>query len=67
MSRFYQNIVGSYEEDRGAGVAARLPLHAALREARRWLRTRTDAQGARPFAHPALWAGFVLIGEPDSD
>jgi CHAT domain-containing protein/tetratricopeptide (TPR) repeat protein len=64
MSRFYENIVGSYEEDRGAGAAAPMPLHTALREARRWLRARLDAQGTCPYAHPALWAGFILIGDP---
>lgn len=34
----------------------------ALREAKRWLRERRDERGALPFAHPAYWSAFVLVG-----
>ena len=36
----------------------------ALGEAKRWLRDYTDAAGNCPFAHPAAWAGFILMGDP---
>ena len=36
---------------------------AALREAKMWLRSYQDASGGRPFAHPAYWAAFVLLGD----
>jgi len=64
MIRLYQNVAGSYEQDRGAGPAAPMPLHAALREARGWLRAHADARGEHPYAHPALWASFILMGDP---
>jgi CHAT domain-containing protein len=50
-------------------VAARVPLApaAALREAKTYLRTLTDASGRRPFEHPAYWSGFVLLGLPDPE
>ncbi len=53
MDRFYENY------RRKAMSPAR-----ALREAKTYLRTLQDAQGHRPFAHPAYWAGFVLVGLP---
>lgn len=37
-------------------------LSAALRNAKLWLRSFTDAAGRHPFAHPRYWAGFVLLG-----
>ena len=36
----------------------------ALRNARRELRG-FEVDGRRPYAHPAFWAAFVLIGNPD--
>jgi CHAT domain-containing protein len=37
---------------------------AALEGARRAVREWRNAAGQRPFAHPAYWAGFALIGDP---
>lgn len=37
---------------------------AALEGARRAVREWRNAAGERPFAHPAYWAGFALIGDP---
>jgi hypothetical protein len=36
----------------------------ALREAQAAVREWRAADGTRPFAHPAYWAGFVLVGAP---
>ncbi len=36
----------------------------ALREARERLRNYRDASGDRPYAHPARWGGYVLLGDP---
>jgi CHAT domain-containing protein len=54
MDRFYQNLTGG----------SPMPPARALREAKHYVRTVTDAQGRRPFEHPAYWAGFVLVGLP---
>ena len=40
-------------------------MTAALREAKRRVRTHTEANGRRPFAHPAYWSGFLLFGAAD--
>lgn len=55
--RFYENL---------AGKTSGRPMTkaAALAEAKAWLRNYRDASGHRPFAHPAYWAAFVLIGDP---
>jgi CHAT domain-containing protein len=37
----------------------------ALVEARSWLAAFTDETGRQPYAHPAYWAAFVLIGNGD--
>jgi CHAT domain-containing protein len=37
----------------------------ALQEARNWLREYTDEDGEIVYAHPAYWAGFILIGGRD--
>jgi CHAT domain-containing protein len=37
----------------------------ALAGAQRALREWQDSAGRRPYAHPAYWAGFALIGDPD--
>jgi CHAT domain-containing protein/tetratricopeptide (TPR) repeat protein len=63
MGRFYQNLTGTYREERAGMVGASMSKAAALQEAKRWLRTYCDAQDRRPFAHPIYWSGFVLIGE----
>jgi CHAT domain-containing protein len=63
MGRFYENMTGSYLDDRGAAAPAIFMDKAhALKEARRWLRDYEDEAGDRPFQHPVYWAGFVLIG-----
>lgn len=57
MERFYRDYVG-HDGKRGMSKTA------ALAEAKRWVRTRTDGEGRRPFAHPVYWSGFVLYGDP---
>jgi len=37
----------------------------ALREARMYVRSLTDASGKHPYEHPVYWAGFFLLGLPD--
>ncbi len=69
MQRFYRNRLGRSDVIQGLDVDQRPPKRAvmtkaeALAEAKRWLREWRDADGARPFAHPFFWAGFILIGE----
>jgi CHAT domain-containing protein len=58
VGRFYENLV------RGTDGAGPMRKADALHEAKEWLRTLPDSRGERPFAHPAYWAGFVLIGDP---
>ena len=36
----------------------------ALREAQQALRLWRDADGSHPYAHPAYWAAFALVGDP---
>jgi CHAT domain-containing protein len=55
MQRFYDSLTG--------GRGRPMSRAAALREAKQWFRDQEDADGNRPFAHPAYWAGFVLIGD----
>jgi CHAT domain-containing protein len=52
MREFYGRLSG------GAGRAR------ALQEAQRAVRTHRAPDGSRPWAHPAYWAGFTLIGDP---
>lgn len=56
MQRFYRDLAG------GPGARPMTPC-AALREAQQWLRHQRDADGRAPYAHPAYWAGLVLIGD----
>jgi CHAT domain-containing protein len=64
MHRFYENMTGSFEGAR-AGLRGRAMGKAeALREAKSWLRELPDDAGALPYAHPAFWSAFVLVGEP---
>jgi CHAT domain-containing protein/Tfp pilus assembly protein PilF len=58
MDRFYRNLLGR------EGGARPLSKVDALREAKAWLRSWTDATGAQPYRHPAYWSGFILIGSP---
>jgi len=62
MTRFYQNLTGSYKDVREGRRAMPIPKAAALREAKQWLR-HYESNGVHPFAHPAYWAAFVLIGD----
>src|ERR1051326_4488579 len=64
MRRFYENLNGSYDEDRGRGPRVAMRKVDALREARWWLRSYRDAAGSRPYRHPGYWSGFVLFGDP---
>lgn len=55
MREFYGRL------GRGASGAGRA---RALQEAQRAVRLHRAADGSRPYAHPAYWAGFTLIGDP---
>jgi CHAT domain-containing protein/Tfp pilus assembly protein PilF len=57
MQRFYENLKSG---STGSG-----PNAQALREAKRWLRGYTDADGRTPYRHPYYWSAFVLIGVRD--
>lgn len=63
MTRFYENLTGTYEDERADLYREPMEKAAALKEAKQWLRTYTDSEGNQPFRHPAYWSGFVLIGE----
>ncbi len=52
MTRFYRNLQQG------------MPKAAALTEAKTWLRDLRSPTGAREFAHPIYWSGFVLAGLP---
>jgi CHAT domain-containing protein/Tfp pilus assembly protein PilF len=54
MQRFYQNLK--------SGSASPGSTAQALREAKRWLRDYTGAEGRTPYRHPYYWSAFVLIG-----
>jgi CHAT domain-containing protein len=56
LRRFYGRAYG--EDGRPRRSFAR-----ALREARLELRGFVAADGSRPYAHPAYWAPFVLVGD----
>jgi CHAT domain-containing protein len=64
MTRFYENLTGTYGEERNGRAGEPMIKAEALREAKRWLRTYEDTDGSRPFRHPVYWSGFILIGDP---
>ncbi|MFN8589171.1 MAG: CHAT domain-containing tetratricopeptide repeat protein [Candidatus Eisenbacteria bacterium] len=54
MEHFYRHLVANAGHD-----------HArALREAQSELRTWTAPDGSHPYAHPAYWTAFALVGDP---
>jgi CHAT domain-containing protein len=57
MTGFYEEYVAAVR--RGADR----PKAEALRLAKLRLLHLQDAEGRRPFRHPAYWAGFVLLGD----
>lgn len=64
MERFYENLLGKYEDERAGHVGERMGKAEALQEAKRYLREHTgDEQGMHPYEHPFFWAGFILIGD----
>jgi CHAT domain-containing protein len=65
MRRFYENLTGRYDGTRAGLTGEPMSKSRALQEAREWLRTYTDDGGERPFAHPAYWSAFILIGDSD--
>jgi hypothetical protein len=65
MRRFYEDLTGHYQGERRGQFGVPMPAAAALAEAKAFLREFRDASGARPFTHPAYWAGWVLIGTGD--
>ena len=60
-ARFYDNLTGRADGRKGIAMGKA----AALSEAKRWLRTFTDENGKKPFAHPIYWSGFILMGDPE--
>jgi hypothetical protein len=56
LRRFYGHAYG-------ADGRARMSFARALREARLEVRDFVADDGSRPFAHPAYWAPFVLVGD----
>jgi hypothetical protein len=55
VKEFYARLV------QGASMGSR---SRALQGAQHAVREWRNAAGERPFAHPAYWAGFALIGDP---
>jgi CHAT domain-containing protein len=43
----------------------RLDLPTAVQRARMWLRQYRAPDGSRPYASPALWSTFILLGWPE--
>jgi CHAT domain-containing protein/tetratricopeptide (TPR) repeat protein len=69
MTRFYENLTGTYVDERDGRYGEPMPKAGALREAKRWLRTYSEPSDSgegywQPFRHPSYWSGFILIGEP---
>jgi CHAT domain-containing protein/tetratricopeptide (TPR) repeat protein len=64
MTRFYENLVGRRGGETDGRRGECMPKALALKEAKHYLRTYTDAAGNQPFRHPAYWSGFILIGDP---
>jgi len=64
MERFYENLTGRFTGVRLGYRAAAMPPARALREAKAYVRNLEAADGRRPFAHPAYWGGFLLVGLP---
>ena len=65
MDRFYENLSGSHDDERRGVRGEPMPKADALAEAKQWLRDYSSVGGRKPFAHPAYWSGFILIGDPD--
>jgi CHAT domain-containing protein len=59
MDEFSSRLGGSL-----AGSSHALRPGEALREARLAIRDFRAPDGSRPFAHPAYWAAFILVGDP---
>ena len=58
VKAFYADLARS---ERGGRLGSR---SQALMRARQVVREWRDSSGLQPFAHPAYWSGFALIGEP---
>ncbi|MFN8547736.1 MAG: CHAT domain-containing tetratricopeptide repeat protein [Candidatus Eisenbacteria bacterium] len=62
MRRFYELLAEGASDATGATAGTRLAADEALRRAQLWLRDYEDADGDHPYANPAYWGPFVLIG-----
>ncbi|HEX7878765.1 MAG TPA: CHAT domain-containing tetratricopeptide repeat protein, partial [Candidatus Eisenbacteria bacterium] len=62
MGRFYENLSGTYTDERRGRIHEPMSRARALQEAQLWLRDWRDPKGRATFAHLVCWAGFVLIG-----
>src|SRR5262249_27735452 len=65
MCRFYQNLTATTANGRFQGVGP-VRIAQALREAKLYLRDYREPSGAQPYAHPAYWGGFILMGLPEA-
>ena len=63
MARFYKNSSIANRDGRETEEALLASRGQALREAKAWLRSYTDATGRHPYAHPYFWSPFILFGE----
>lgn len=62
MTRFYQNLARQAATSAPGSATTDRDVAGALHEARVWMRERRDTYGARPYANPTYWAGFVVFG-----
>lgn len=59
-----ERLMGYFYEALFEPRAEPCSIAGALREARTLLREYRAPDGRQPFAHPALWGGFVVLGDP---
>jgi CHAT domain-containing protein len=62
MQRFYENLTGRYSNTRAGMTGVAMDKVTALQEAKARLR-QFGGGSAKPYAHPAYWSAFVLMGD----